>query len=202
MVKDKGGRFEKSLNIRIYYSHSLDLKIKFFDNHVHSLTELPFEYRAKDTADPVYLILQGTFLEFRTKEITIPTAVCTETGLQKNQSSKFCPMLFSFFVSLQFCATAKLLWNIFFLYRNIKSFPRHNKTNIKWRQIQLLFANSAIALELLSVTYKVLLNLNYLNEGNIFCNLLKSNKSWLFQTYLLHFLFNEKTACRLQNTNK
>ena len=53
MVKDKGGRFEKSLMIRIHYSHSLVFKKYFFENHVHTLTELPFYTGPKDTVDPV-----------------------------------------------------------------------------------------------------------------------------------------------------
>ena len=53
MVKDKGGKFKKPLNVRIHYYHGLVFKKYFFENHVHTLTELPFYTGPKDTVDPV-----------------------------------------------------------------------------------------------------------------------------------------------------
>ena len=58
MVKDEGGRFEKLLNIRIHYYHSLVFKKYFFEKHVHTLTELPFYTGPKDAADPVEYNMQ------------------------------------------------------------------------------------------------------------------------------------------------
>ena len=53
IAKDKGARFEKTLNMNIHYSQTLVLKKDFFENHLHTLTNLPFYTGPKDMADPV-----------------------------------------------------------------------------------------------------------------------------------------------------
>ena len=42
IVKDKGDIFEKPLNMNIHYSQTLVFKNFFFENHLHTLTKLPF----------------------------------------------------------------------------------------------------------------------------------------------------------------
>ena len=53
IVKDKGDIFEKPLNMNIHYSQTLVYKNFFFENHLHTLTKLPFYFGPKDMEDPV-----------------------------------------------------------------------------------------------------------------------------------------------------
>ena len=55
-LNGKGGRFEKPLNMNIYYYQTLVFKKLFFENHLHTLTKLPFYTGPKDMADPVIIM--------------------------------------------------------------------------------------------------------------------------------------------------